>query len=246
MAPGQMSNLALSEEPAFRVRFFGRPPLPPQLYWRGPVLDAFDGLTWRRGDNAASGRNLRLSVGGPGLEYEVTLEPSRSRWVFALEMPGELPVVPGHELRISPQFELTADTPLASRVRYRASSHVEYALQRVLRQFREQPFEYTLAPPLLGRHTVDEFLYGTRSGFCEHYSGAFVFLMRAAGVPARVVTGYQGGELNPIDGFMTVRQSDAHAWAEVWIAGRGWLRVDPGRTGPRSGRRHSASTRYVA
>jgi hypothetical protein len=97
----------------------------------------------------------------------------------------------------------------------------------VLRQFREQPFEYTLAPPLLGRHTVDEFLYGTRSGFCEHYSGAFVFLMRAAGVPARIVTGYQGGELNPIDGFMTVRQSDAHAWAEVWIAGRGWLRVDP-------------------
>jgi len=267
MAPGQMSNLALSEEPAFRVRFFGLPPLPPQLYWRGPVLDAFDGLTWRRGDNTASGRNLRLSVGGPGLEYEVTLEPSQSRWVFALEMPGELPVVPGHELRISPQFELTADTPLASRVRYRASSHVEYALQNgpvladtnrwlllpygfnpralaagmalralgdpaarvdaVLRQFREQAFEYTLAPPLLGRHTVDEFLYGTRSGFCEHYSGAFVFLMRAAGVPARVVTGYQGGELNPIDGFMTVRQSDAHAWAEVWIAGRGWLRVDP-------------------
>jgi len=267
MAPGQMSNLALSEEPAFRVRFFGTPPLPPQLYWRGPVLDAFDGLTWRRGENSASGRNLRLSVGGPGLEYEVTLEPSQSRWVFALEMPGEPPVVPGHELRISPQFELTADTPLASRVRYRASSHVEYALQRgpvladtsrwlllpygfnpralaagralralddpaarvdaVLRQFREQPFEYTLAPPLLGRHTVDEFLYGTRTGFCEHYSGAFVFLMRAAGVPARVVTGYQGGERNPIDGFMTVRQSDAHAWAEVWIAGRGWLRVDP-------------------
>ncbi|MEW7850956.1 DUF3488 and transglutaminase-like domain-containing protein [Massilia aurea] len=268
MAPGQMSNLALSDEPAFRVRFFGRPPMPPQLYWRGPVLDAFDGLTWTRGANSrGSGRDLRLSVGGPGLEYEVTLEPSQSRWVFALEMPGELPVVAGHELRFSSQFELTSDTPLASRVRYRASSHVDYALQSgaeladvnrwlvlpygfnpralaagmalralgdpaarvdaVLRQFREQPYEYTLAPPLLGRHTVDEFLYGTRSGFCEHYSGAFVFLMRAAGVPARVVTGYQGGEINPVDGFMTVRQSDAHAWAEVWIAGRGWLRVDP-------------------
>ena len=268
MAPGQMSNLALSDEPAFRVRFFGRPPMPPQLYWRGPVLDAFDGLTWSRGANSrGSGRDLRLSVGGPGLDYEVTLEPSQSRWVFALEMPGELPVIAGHELRFSSQFELTADAPLASRVRYRASSHVDYALQgsaelddvnrwlvlpygfnpralaagmalralgdpaarvdAVLRQFREQPYEYTLAPPLLGRHTVDEFLYGTRSGFCEHYSGAFVFLMRAAGVPARVITGYQGGEINPVDGFMTVRQSDAHAWAEVWIAGRGWLRVDP-------------------
>ena len=227
MAPGQLSNLALSDEPAFRVRFFGPAPESRQLYWRGPVLDAFDGLTWSRGASRASGRDLRLSVGGPALEYEVTLEPSQSRWVFALEMPGELPTVAGHELTISPQFELTADTPLASRVRYRASSHVEYALQRgpalddanrwlvlpygfnpralqagmalralgapaqrveaVLRQFREQAFEYTLAPPLLGRHTVDEFLYGTRSGFCEHYAGAFVFLMRAAGVPARVV-----------------------------------------------------------
>ena len=66
-----------------------------------------------------------------------------------------------------------------------------------------------------------------RAGFCEHYASAFVFLMRAAGVPARVVTGYQGGEVNPVDGFLTVRQSDAHAWAEVWLAGRGWLRVDP-------------------
>jgi len=97
----------------------------------------------------------------------------------------------------------------------------------VLRQFREQPYRYTLEPPLLGRHSIDEFLYGTRAGFCEHYSGAFVFLMRAAGIPARVVTGYQGGEVNPIDGYMTVRQSDAHAWAEVWLRGRGWVRVDP-------------------
>jgi hypothetical protein len=74
---------------------------------------------------------------------------------------------------------------------------------------------------------VDEFLYRTRAGFCEHYAGSFVFLMRAAGIPARVVTGYQGGEINPVDGFLTVRQSDAHAWAEVWLGGRGWVRVDP-------------------
>ena len=267
MAPGQMSNLALSEEPAFRVRFSGPPPVQTQLYWRGPVLDFFDGLTWSRGASRASGRDLHLSVGGDPIDYEVTLEPSQSRWVFTLEMPGALPEVPGHALRISPQFELTSTEPLTSRVRYRASSHLQFAFQggaslddagrwlllpygfnpralaagralrqlddpaqrveAVLKQFRAQPFHYTLSPPLLGRHTVDEFLYATRSGFCEHYSGAFVFLMRAAGVPARVVTGYQGGEINPLDGFMTVRQSDAHAWAEVWIAGRGWQRVDP-------------------
>ncbi|MEK7361654.1 MAG: DUF3488 and transglutaminase-like domain-containing protein, partial [Pseudomonadota bacterium] len=99
--------------------------------------------------------------------------------------------------------------------------------QRALRFFREQGFVYTLEPPLLGRDSVDEFLFGSRSGFCEHYASSFVFLMRAAGVPARVVTGYQGGDINPVDGYMVVRQSDAHAWAELWFKGRGWVRFDP-------------------
>jgi len=99
--------------------------------------------------------------------------------------------------------------------------------QRALSYFREQGFVYTLEPPLLGRNSIDEFLFGTKSGFCEHYASSFVFLMRAAGVPARVVTGYQGGEINPVDQYMIVRQSDAHAWAEVWLNGRGWVRFDP-------------------
>jgi len=88
-------------------------------------------------------------------------------------------------------------------------------------------FTYTLNPPLLGRDSVDEFLFDTRSGFCEHYASAFVFLMRAAGIPARVVTGYQGGWWSDSGQYLLVRQSDAHAWAEVWRDGRGWLRVDP-------------------
>ncbi len=96
-----------------------------------------------------------------------------------------------------------------------------------LRYFREQNFSYTLQPPLLGEMGVDDFLFTTKSGFCEHFASAYVFLMRAAGVPARIVAGYQGGAMNPVDGYFTVRQSDAHAWAEIWIAGRGWLRVDP-------------------
>ncbi len=97
----------------------------------------------------------------------------------------------------------------------------------VLDHFRRGGYGYTLEPPALGRNSIDEFLFDTRLGFCEHYASAFVFLMRALDVPARVVTGYQGGELNPVDGFMTVRQSDAHAWAEVWLQGQGWVRVDP-------------------
>ncbi|MES2901101.1 MAG: DUF3488 and transglutaminase-like domain-containing protein [Pseudomonadota bacterium] len=97
----------------------------------------------------------------------------------------------------------------------------------LLRRFARGGFTYTLEPPALGVNSVDEFMYQTKRGFCEHYSSAFVFMMRAADVPARVVVGYQGGQMNPVDGYMTVRQLDAHAWAEVWIAQRGWVRVDP-------------------
>lgn len=100
---------------------------------------------------------------------------------------------------------------------------------QALAHFREQPFFYTLKPPRLGEHSVDDFLFVSRRGFCEHYASAFVFLMRAAGLPARVVTGYQGGELNPLGDYWIVRQRDAHAWAEVWLGGQngGWSRIDP-------------------
>jgi hypothetical protein len=93
--------------------------------------------------------------------------------------------------------------------------------------FRNGGFEYTLTPPRLSLNSVDDFLFGTRQGFCGHFASSFVTLMRAGGVPARVVTGYLGGEWNPVGGYLTVRQSHAHAWAEVWLEGRGWIRVDP-------------------
>lgn len=99
-------------------------------------------------------------------------------------------------------------------------------VQRALDWFNRE-FEYTLNPPLLGRHTADEFLFDTKQGFCEHFASAFVILMRAAGIPARVVTGYQGGEINPLENYLLVHQFDAHAWAEVWTQGQGWVRVDP-------------------
>ena len=93
--------------------------------------------------------------------------------------------------------------------------------------FRQQGLMYTLSPPLLGEHGADEFLFDTKQGFCEHFANAFAVAMRAAGVPARVVTGYQGGEINPVDGWLTVRQYDAHAWTEVWLTEHGWVRIDP-------------------
>ena len=100
-------------------------------------------------------------------------------------------------------------------------------VRRAIDFYRGARLEYTLLPPLLGENSIDEFLFDTKQGFCEHFASSFVFLMRAAGVPARVVTGYQGGEVNPLDGYLVVRQTDAHAWAEVWLPGGGWTRVDP-------------------
>ena len=271
MAPGSMANLARSGEPAFRVRFDGVAPAPEELYWRGPVLSAYDGRTWTRLDplmrRATARQPLTMSVQGKGVGYEITLEPSYGHWLFALELPQRLPELDGNVVSVTGEFELTAANTIETRLRYRMVSHLAYRLQpnvlpdaadpwlqlpadgnprallaglelraepdpgkrvdAVLQRFRRENYVYTLNPPLLGRDAVDDFLYGSRAGFCEHFAGAFVFLMRAAGVPARVVTGYQGGERNPIDGYLTVRQSDAHAWAEVWLARRGWVRVDP-------------------
>ena len=110
-------------------------------------------------------------------------------------------------------------------------------VEAALAQLRSGGYSYTLEPGVYGTHSADEFWFDRKAGFCEHIASAFVVLMRAGDVPARIVTGYQGGERNPVDGDWTVRQSDAHAWAEVWLQGRGWVRVDPtgavapGRTG---------------
>jgi hypothetical protein len=198
--------------------------------------------------------------------YQVTLEPSDTRWLFALEMPQALPQLPGTACQRQRRARAPGASPVRERMRYDLAPTWTTACSR--RRLPDDAYQWLLLPygrnprrwrpasalrpspdparacrrccassdrrlrlhaaaAAAGRDAVDEFLYGTRAGFCEHYAGAFVFLMRAAGVPARVVTGYQGGELNPIDGYLTVRQSDAHAWAEVWLPKRGWVRIDP-------------------
>ena len=115
---------------------------------------------------------------------------------------------------------------LAQNMRGTHPDDMEY-LRAVLALFTQQPFYYTLTPPKLAGDSVDEFLFDTRRGFCGHYASAFATLMRAAGIPAHVVTGYQGGTFNRFADYWIVRQSDAHAWTEVWIEGHGWLRIDP-------------------
>lgn len=115
---------------------------------------------------------------------------------------------------------------LAQQWRAQAGGNDSAIVRRALGWIRAD-FAYTLDTPLLGRNSVDEFLFEQKAGFCEHFSSSFVVLMRAAGIPARVVTGYVGGYRNPIGDYWVVRRSDAHAWAEVWLQGRGWVRVDP-------------------
>jgi transglutaminase-like putative cysteine protease len=266
MAPGTVASIAQSDEAAFRVRFDG--PVPPQaeLYWRAIVLSEFDGLNWSRltRQQRRGMDRPKLAVAGTELRYQITQEPTNSRWLFALDVPRSAPDLEGNPVRIGPELELLATYAISQRVRYQLASHPRYRLDEqlddgALRRYLQLPggfnprtralgaslhgnpgervaaalalfnrsFSYTLDPPLLGTDTMDDFLFNTRAGFCEHFAGAFVVLMRAAGVPARVVTGYQGGEFNPVDGYLLVRQADAHAWAEVWIAGRGWVRIDP-------------------
>lgn len=151
-----------------------------------------------------------------------------------------------YRMRSYPDFRLQPELPAERRRRYlrlpdgahprarelaatwqRRSGDGAAVVRRGLAYLRANGFRYTLTPPDPGRDWVDGLLFDTRAGFCGHYAGAFAFLMRAAGVPARVVTGYLGGAMSPGGDYMIVRQSDAHAWVEVWLAGRGWVRVDP-------------------
>lgn len=139
--------------------------------------------------------------------------------------PTESPAALRRALRLPPNFNPRA-TALAREWRAGSADEAEI-VTRAIAFLRQGGYTYTLEPPLLGEDSVDEFLFATKAGFCEHFSSAFVFLMRAADVPARVVTGYQGGELNSVDSIVSVRQADAHAWAEVFLPERGWVRIDP-------------------
>jgi len=123
-------------------------------------------------------------------------------------------------------------------------SNARELVRLALERLRTGGYSYTLEPGEYGQHTADEFWFDRKAGFCEHIASAFVVLMRAAGVPSRIVTGFQGGERNSVDGVWTLRNSDAHAWAEVWIAGEGWVRVDP--TGAISPERIGAFRRLTA
>lgn len=259
LEPGSVANLSLSREVAFRVDFPGPIPGRDSLYWRGLVLDSFDGLTWFRALGADLLQPQSQEFSAQAIAYTLTLEPHNKEWIFALDLPVTAPrgtvlrsdrTLAGMRMvRSRARFELVSDPapeqtsipgpawtalPDAGNPRSRALARqwVEAGLSpsgmvaAALELFRTGGFVYTLRPGAMDVDIVDQFLFATRQGYCEHYSSAMAFLLRAAGVPVRVVVGYQGGEENPMGGYLIVRQSDAHAWVEVWVGGR-WLRVDP-------------------
>ena len=255
MSPGDISSLSQSDAVAFRVSFDGDIPEPRDRYWRGLVLTKFNGRTWTGWDPVSTyiAEDNVEHLGGR-VDYEVTLEPTRQRWLFALDMPKEHDLSRGY---IARQQQLASEVEIDQRLAYRVSSYTEYRVetdlsgfwrahytsvpdesnprtrelalemraqagsdfdfaQAVLDKLHNEEFYYTLDPPLLGSNPVDRFLFETRRGFCEHYASAFAAMMRSVGIPARIVVGYQGGEVNPLGGHLVVRQSDAHAWTEVW------------------------------
>jgi len=263
MSPGSIGTLATEYEPAFRARFEGSPPERAALYWRGPVLNSFDGFTWRR-DRFLNYTAATTPV-GEAVRYRITLEPTNQPWLFALDTIDQSP---RRDVNLSIDRQLTAPEPItqvtsydavshlqtrpnrplsesgrqfetrlpgdsnpraramAREMRSRASSDAAYA-QAVLDWFRDNGLEYTLDPGTTSIDSVDTTLFDSKRGFCGHFASAYATLMRAAGVPARVVTGYLGGEWNPVGDYLLVRQSEAHAWTEIWLDGRGWTRIDP-------------------
>jgi transglutaminase-like putative cysteine protease len=263
MTPGNISKLIQSEATAFRVEFEGDIPPYQALYFRGPVLWAFDGRSWRMPEFSPAA-TLEYPKAERPVKYAVTLEPHGKHWLFALDVPGTLP--PGTSARHD--LQLRSVRPVDARLRYEMTSYLDYrfgerlskgfrdfalafderrnprtialgrqwagenpdprrVIGRALQYFNAQ-FTYTLEPPLLeSDDPYDEFLFDKKRGFCEHYAGSFALLMRAAGIPSRIVTGYQGGEINPLNRELIVRQADAHAWVELWLEGEGWVRIDP-------------------
>lgn len=267
MGPGDISQLSRSNAIAFRVTFDNKPKSTKTLYWRGPVLNSFDGRHWRN-ITVRAPYNPGMILAGPAIRYTITLEAHNSRILPALDLPHLLPP----KSRLDRQYVLHARENITQRHRYTVISKMKYHVRRplnphersfylhmplnfnprtqqlakqllqnkndityartVLNYFKHNPYYYSLSPPKLGQHSIDEFLFATQKGYCEHFASAYVALMRYGGIPARVVTGYQGAEYNPVGAYYVVRQSLAHAWAEIWLKDQGWIRVDPTGTVP--------------
>ncbi|MBL4941491.1 MAG: DUF3488 domain-containing transglutaminase family protein [Colwellia sp.] len=280
VSPGDIANLALSSDLAFRVDFKGsKIPRYSQLYWRAMTLEQYDGRKWFRTKtnkkNNLSKQPFKPLITGESIDYDVIVEPNYQFWLFGLTVA----TTTDPSLVLKQDYTIQSRNVLSQISHYKLKSYLQAPLEpiisdeskqrnltinlgsnprleklaltlkqkfpnpvdrskAVLTFFREEQYFYTLKPPLLINNSLDQFFFDTKAGFCVHYASTYAYLMRAAGIPARVVTGYLGGEYNassvpnssqltPQGGHLSVYQYDAHAWAEIWLAGIGWQRVDP-------------------
>ena len=282
VSPGDIANLARSNELAFRVTFDGEAPNYSQLYWRALVLDSFDGKSWRKSELSKNSprrtvsQQLLIMAHTPAkdkqltkVSYQVIAQPSYQHWLFALDVAQISDSKQNNSVLVElSDYTLQAKEPLSQTLSYHVNSYLTAPLdlslteavkqqnlsfpknsnprltneanrlrelyeddiqlaQAVLDSFRAQQFYYTLKPPVLLKSPLDQFYFESKQGFCAHYASAFTYLMRAAGIPARMVTGYMGGEHNPNGNYYSIYQYEAHAWSEIWLKGVGWYRVDP-------------------
>ncbi|WP_062270060.1 transglutaminase TgpA family protein [Endozoicomonas arenosclerae] len=225
--PGGQSGNWISREPENKGWWLNRqteyqyevmmePTGKPWLYTLGPVGSVVE--------NSFFYRSMRLAADQPvETRYLYSLDGTRplSR---SITMPDWL-----KELNVQlPESGNERSGQLAKEL-FSQSSHDPVKMAgRVLSLFRNDEFYYTLSPPLYSQSSsIDQFLFEGQRGFCAHYAGAFTYMMRSVGIPARVIGGYQGGEYKEDENLIQVRQFDAHAWVEIWVAGQGWLRFDP-------------------
>jgi protein-glutamine gamma-glutamyltransferase len=264
MEPGSITDLGMSDELVFRVKFTRAIPPAKQRYWRGPVLTQTNGKKWTQTNDLSYQKYLdKVAYAGTPYQYTLLIEPQEKNWVFALDMPADYPkplernanyqLVTSDNLDKRSEFKLVSypayNTGYLTKTEYKDARQLpgepsekikqlvaqlhgfdsppDVFINQLLNHFRKEDFHYTLTPPLMEDNPIETFLFETRYGFCSHYASAFVYLMRVANTPARVVTGYQGGEWNAVGNFLEIKQADAHAWAEVWLENKGWVRFDP-------------------
>ncbi|GAA0356250.1 DUF3488 and transglutaminase-like domain-containing protein [Bowmanella denitrificans] len=270
VSPGDLAQLARTDDLAFRVTFEGNAPPMSQRYWRALVMEDFDGSNWqvhpyrRKLQERFKGANQTFSpqVSGPAHSYQIIAEPTKQRWLFALDVATSQ----DNHVWQSHDYTLQSRIPLQSNLAYRVRSYYQTALyegipnldkrlnlqtpeqanprtrewasqlkaqntraeqiiQAIAKFMQQQEFRYTLKPGRMPVDPVDRFLFEEKAGFCSHYASATAYLLRLSGVPARLVTGYLGGEMRG-DRYMSVYQYDAHAWVE-WLSDDGWQRLDP-------------------
>jgi len=269
---GDIAQLALSDELAFRVKFEQRPPAYSQMYWRTIVMENFNGREWQTGLNTNLVHTYKFNLAqanGKQLNYQVIASPTYQNWLFGLDLARIDPYkTQGDHIIHRQDYSLYSKKPITQNISYYVTSYIESPLalnispfsyrknlaipkasnpklvakakalreehtndealiNAVLSTFNQDNYHYTLKPPPLINNSLDQFYFETKSGFCEHFASSFTFLMRAAGIPSRLVTGYMGGEYNTQGEYYSIYQRDAHAWSEVWLKDKGWVRVDP-------------------